>query len=467
MAEQIVLQNESSLPKEAQDWESHFYQRACKQARQEAMVYLQGLDDKLLEQKPEGWQVVGKRRRTLVTRFGEICIERRLYRDREGVVHFWLDEYVGLLPQQAATPEVEETLVGLAAEVSYEQAAKHLERMTAGVLSKSTVGRLVGSVGKRALEAAEKLRRGVYEHGNLPEPGKQRTEWLYVEGDGVWVRLQGRQGEKWTEICLGIAYEGWEALPGKGERYRLQNKRVYVHGNEKTSFWEGALTAWYQVWDFDHMRWVVLNGDDAGWIGKGKECFENVIRQQDGFHVARTCQRAFEKEEGRKLYEALRQGKTTEANTLWVEGRRREGKQAQRALRWLEKHLQDGELMDWRLRLEQSPPQARSLGGMEGNNAHLIAERMKGKGRSWSILGALAMAKVQELVSNDELSLYCRRSAASLPVSAQHPPQQSERKSQPDSGEWLQGRIPALHHRIPSDPALLRLKQSLSPYLLN
>ena len=247
--------------------------------------------------------------------------------------------------------------------------------------------RLSEAVGERVLKAEEDLREAVYEQGYLPEPGKRQAKELYVEADGVWVRLQGKQKEKWAEICQGIAYDGWESLQGRAEAYRLQNKRVYDHGLEKSSFWEGALLAWYQIWDFDHIGRVVLNGDDARWIGTGKECFENVIRQQDGFHIARCCQRAFEKEDGRALYQALGQGKADEVGRLWANARRKEGQSGQRALNWLERHLNDPELIDWRLRTEQSPPQARGLGGMEGNNFHTIACRMKGKGCSWSLRG--------------------------------------------------------------------------------
>ena len=130
MAIHIITQNETTPPQVPQNWGSHFFQRACEQAKEECKAYMKGLDDQLLEGKPAGWQVVGKRRRTLMTRFREMSIERRLYRDRQGEAHFLLDEYLQLLPQQVATPEVEENVVGLAADVSFEQAAEHMQRMT-------------------------------------------------------------------------------------------------------------------------------------------------------------------------------------------------------------------------------------------------------------------------------------------------------------------------------------------------
>ena len=466
MAEAIITQSRASSPKEPQDWEGHFYREACARAQEEAAAYLAWLDDQLLGQKPAEWRVVGKRPRTVVTRFGEVTIQRRLYRDEQGKGRFLLDEVIGLPVQQAATAEVQETVVALAADLSFGKAAVHLERLTAGVLSKSTVWRLLEAVGQRALEAETQLARAVYEQGHLPPAGKRQTTCLHVEADGVWVRLQ-REEATWMEIRLGMAYEGWERLSGAQERYRLRNKRVYVHGSRQVSFWEGASVAWWQVWDFARVQQVVLNGDGAGWVSEGRQPFEGVLQQYDGFHLARTCRRALGREAGQALYEALRQGNAVEAHALWANARPKPGKGARRAWRWLAKHLEDPTLMDWRLRAETTAPDERGLGGMEGNISHLIAERMKGKGRSWSRRGALAMAKVQELVANQELSRWCGRGAARPSHPSPHPvPRLARRKPPPDPGDWLQVRLPGIRERIPSDPALLRLRLRTASHLL-
>jgi len=42
--------------------------------------WLEKVDAWLLRHKPRGWRVVGRGKRTLVTRFGEVTF-RRLYRD--------------------------------------------------------------------------------------------------------------------------------------------------------------------------------------------------------------------------------------------------------------------------------------------------------------------------------------------------------------------------------------------------
>jgi len=466
MAETIVLQMELTCPDDPQEWEVHFYRLACAWAREAVEAYLRQMDDVLLKAKPAGWRVVGKRRRKGVTRFGEVTLERRLYRDGEGKGRFLLDEVLGLMPRQVATPAVHEGVVALAADVSFGKAAAHLSHLTAGVLSKSTVWRLVQRTGHRAGAMDEEATQRVYEEGEELRMGERRPEVLYVEGDGAWVPLQ-RQEEKGLEIKVGMAYEGWECVSaGEEKRYRLRHKRVYVHSSPRFSFWEGATVAWGRVWDWRAVQWVVLNGDDAAWIDQGKDMWERVVRQQDGFHVARACRRALGKEPGRALYQALRQGDREQVSALWQQAQPRPGKQARRVWAWLRRQVENPDVVDWRQRIPHAPPQGRGLGCMEGNIAHIIAKRMKNQGRSWSPQGALAMAKVQELMQHGELSRWCRRlSAPPSRVGKRRAPPRPHRLHQRGPGAWLQAHIPALQGRIPSHPALLRLRSHL--HLLN
>jgi len=99
---------------------------------------------------------------------------------------------------------------------------------------------------------------------------------------------------------------------------------------------------------------VVVNGDDASWIEAEEVRCEGMIRQQDGFHLARVCWRAFEKEQGHALYEALWGGDMEKVQALWEQARPCGGKRARGARAWLEKHLWDPGLRDWRRRVLQA-----------------------------------------------------------------------------------------------------------------
>ena len=86
------------------DWEETSYREGCAYARQKVIDRLRALDDELLRCKPRGWTVLGFRERTMVTRFGDVVVSRRMYRDSEGRAVIALDEYLGWKPRQLASP---------------------------------------------------------------------------------------------------------------------------------------------------------------------------------------------------------------------------------------------------------------------------------------------------------------------------------------------------------------------------
>jgi len=60
------------------------------------VAYLRALDEALFARRPAGWRVMGFRPRTLVTPFGEIIVERRLYRDERGKpISCWTSIWAG------------------------------------------------------------------------------------------------------------------------------------------------------------------------------------------------------------------------------------------------------------------------------------------------------------------------------------------------------------------------------------
>ena len=405
MGKEIVLVMSENKWEEARQWESRVFQQVCVAGQQEATRYLELLDEDLFAQHPVGWVVVGFRERTLVTRFGEVCIQRRLYRDRYGAYHFLLDEYLGLSAHQAATPEMQALCTILCGQLSFRKAAEFLEQWLAGLLSHSTCWRLLQRTGEVAVEARADEVEAVFSRGeDVAQAGKRCIERLYMEADGVYVRLQN-QPRAHLELCSAIAYEGWERLCGAREAYRLQEKQVYCHVGDRVSFWEGVSLAWAHKWDLRHVHEVIIGGDGAAWIRSGADTFAGATWQLDGFHLARACRQAFGAQAGRELYQVLRTGKTTETQ----EPPLRKGKQAQRASGWVKKVAREKWGLDWRVRQGLTMEETRGLGCMEGNQAQLLAERMKGKGRSWSPSGAYHMAKVQELLANGEVRPWCLR----------------------------------------------------------
>ena len=84
ISEELVVKQEemsASLGFQAEEWEEACYRRGCRVAREEAIRSLEIIEEKLYAARPKDWRVIGFRERTLVARFGDITVRRRLYQD--------------------------------------------------------------------------------------------------------------------------------------------------------------------------------------------------------------------------------------------------------------------------------------------------------------------------------------------------------------------------------------------------
>ena len=104
------------------NWEQESYREGCAYPREQARVRLKALDDELLRRKPKGWTVLGVRERTMVTRFGEVVIRRRIYRDQDGQSRIALDEHLSWESHRQASPSLTESSVSMASAVPFRMA---------------------------------------------------------------------------------------------------------------------------------------------------------------------------------------------------------------------------------------------------------------------------------------------------------------------------------------------------------
>jgi hypothetical protein len=359
-----------------QNWEEICYQVGCQVAREIATRWLEAMEERLFQERDKNLGVECTRERIRVTRFGRFDIRRRLYSDSQGDSHFLLDEYLNWLPYKWSTPSLREAIVELSTRTTFRDVSGALENLVAGVLSASTIHRVLQEVSEAAIQEEKKEWEDCFLRGKHPPPGAGKARVLYVEADGVRVHLQREwkkgKKQKHYELKNAIAYEGWERLSQKEERYRLVNKRVYCHGDESMPFWDGAGLALHKHWDLGYTELVILGGDDANWIDKGIDELGFCIRQLSGFHLARSCRKGWEN--GDDMYDAIRCGRVRQ--TLG-EVKEREGKTAPKARSYVLKRLEKG--ADWRKKLEamglsdEIPEDARGLGAIEGNESNLFA----------------------------------------------------------------------------------------------
>ena len=122
--------------------------------------------------------------------------------------------------------------------------------------------------------------------------------------------------------------------------------------------------------------------------------------------------------------------------------------------------------MDWRNRVHNAPPNARSLGTMESNGDNLIANRMKKRGMSWTIAGAHRMSKVIQLEHNGELSEFCRSRRSCVRPETDPPPRRRGAAPRTRVSDWAETSIPALNGPHGSRPWARSLRNLSRPLLL-
>ena len=96
-----------------------------------------------------------------------------------------LDEYLNWLPYQRATPSLKEALVELSTECSFRKVSETMSKLTAGVLTKSTIHDLLTEVSQKAIESEKETYAACFNEGKLAKVGDKKAEILYVESDGL------------------------------------------------------------------------------------------------------------------------------------------------------------------------------------------------------------------------------------------------------------------------------------------
>ncbi len=397
------------------------------------MLYhaLEEIDQKLLAQREESLRVVGKRQRTLVTSAGEITIQRRIYRQRDGTYRFLLDEALGLESHRRISPRMQEMASELATEVPFRRAAEILNYLVPGVNSMS-VWNAVQEAGERAYQEAEKLKKSVFEYGEGPE-GEEAAQQLYIEGDEVHLKQQ-RGAKKGMGLKLIVGYEG-------KDNSRLQNRYSVAGVASGPEIWDEASCYFGCKWSLSQVEKIRIGGDGADWIKQGVEQFSHASYHLDPFHLRRRLTEAlsFSSSAYQKVCEGIAEldrVATMEAldqALLRVKGARK------KRVKELKTYLQD----NWE-GIVQLPEEER-MGAIEGQVRHTITRRMKRIGARWTQEGANRMGRLLAAKSNGELSNYVNNPEISLgDLVDLEKPIKEEAVKEKDIEEELRGSMPAL-----------------------
>ena len=184
-------------------------------------------------------------------------------------------------------------------------------------LSGPTVRRQVQRLAAR-VRAAELATHRAWTAGQPPAPaGTRVVSPLYVEADGVWVKTQREPAHATGyELKCASAYEDWERVgeptPGHPRPAPPPGREAGVLPPARPG--GGALLGGGQPGPAPHLR-PEPAAPRRGRAGTGPtgstrraDVFPRVVRQRDGFHLARDAARGWGAEAGAQLYAALRAG---------------------------------------------------------------------------------------------------------------------------------------------------------------
>ncbi len=441
------------------NWDEKIFEVVCKSATSCCSMLLEALDEELVKRRDKGLRMIGKRTKTIVTKFGSFKIRRRLYRDRKGRARFLLDDALGLRPRSQATSSLKTTVLGLASKMPFREAAALLEDTSGGILSHQMIHRITQNYGGLLDAKEEKEQTSLFEDGLLPQSGEKKADHLFIEADGTMINLQ-QSTKKKREIKLAVAHEGWEKK-GK-DKWALKNKTVLTGLHSSCDIWQRFTTTLLGVYTPDVLeKTTVVGGDGASWPKEGEEHFSGSIYQLDRFHLLRALLRATgTMNSASSAYGLAVEGNLSGALSV-LEKRARLAPERTENINKVANYLKNNfhGLIDYRKRIKEDTADMRGLGSIEGNIDKIIANRMKKRGMAWSPEGAHHMAKVIQMRINgmlgkEEAFFAKDPNPQYLKKAFTH----TKRAFKQDPATWLSARMPALLGPHPGRPWVKALR---------
>jgi len=372
---------------------------ACKTQIKAMRVFLEDLDEEIYENRDkERYESVDRKERSIDTILGmSVTFKRRYYKDRKtGNYRFLLDEVLGLPKRSKQSPLAREIAIEMAVDASYRTASRSLERIFGGqVISHEGIRQNLIKVSDEAKVLLQRERKN---KGPKENPGI-----IFIEVDGLYASLQ-KQSRRSTEEKVGVIHTGWDHRSECQGEYVLKDIRIVrTQSSSPEGFWSTMSETLHSEFEINEDTIIVINGDRAKWIRMFREwfCDCTVLYQVDRFHLLRTLGGIFKR--GSESYYRLRDAMDKDPtgarfmSALAEESASLSGKkrlEAEVLLRDLE-DIADS-VCDYRVRLKAEGYDIEGLRSMGAAEAQMdrFADRIKGRGQSWSPRGLDAMMRL-------------------------------------------------------------------------
>ena len=372
---------------------------ACKTQIKAMRVFLEDLDEKIYKNRDkERYESVDRKERSIDTILGmSVTFKRRYYKDRKtGNYRFLLDEVLGLPKRSKQSPLAREIAIEMAVDASYRTASRSLERIFGGqVISHEGIRQNLIKVSDEAKVSLQRERKN--------KRSKENPGIIFIEVDGLYASLQ-KQSRRSTEEKVGVIHTGWDHRSECQGEYVLKDIRIVrTQSSSPEGFWSTMSETLHSEFEINEDTIIVINGDRAKWIRMFREwfCDCTVLYQVDRFHLLRTLGGIFKR--GSESYYRLRDAMDKDPTgarfmaALAEESKSLSGKRQEDA----EKLLRDLEgiadsVCDYRVRLKAEGYDIEGLRSMGAAEAQMdrFADRIKGRGQSWSPRGLDAMMRL-------------------------------------------------------------------------
>jgi hypothetical protein len=370
---------------------------------------LQFLDNQLRKERQRGeLSNCGKRSKYLLTLLGNITYQKHLYRDQEGQYRCLLDEKLGLKPNQRMSSHYQK-ITGLFSFLagSYRNAQRFLEYCYGDSVSFECIRQQVQLQGTQIQQQEEyACNQNLEEALKSTTPTPVKSEPVYLEVDGTMIHLQ-RQKKKKAELKLAIIHKGKEKRypAGNSDARKLKDKLAYAGLGPADEFMaQVSLLAEEKFQVYDH-NLILVGGDGATWIKEGaKDYFPNSIYQLCPFHLKRklTQTLSYNRSQKSQVSSLLEEGNISEALLLLEEEKDKNSQKKDELNELIIYLINNSEGINAVDRLKAAGLPVDTMGAIEGNIDKILANRFKKRGMSWSPSGALNLAKIGQLIINDD-----------------------------------------------------------------
>ena len=353
--------------------------KLCREVLEAADVWL-----KENPKERQGWTVVRRDPKSLLTPFGEVHYERRYYyNEKLGTYAYLVDQAIGITPHTRIDTLVKTRLVDAATDMSYRKAGKQGWSSPEDTVSGQTVMNVI----RETSLAASPI--------DSSNGKRTQTRYLHVQADEDHIKKQdgGIALAKLVYTTDGYG-RGW------GERKTLNNVH-YTAGvyRDNEVLYQEVYESIDGNYDLDSIEKIYVYGDGAPWI-RGLAEYLGAVFLLDKYHINKciTESLAFCPELRIELLQAVRAFDLKAVKSVLSKARKAAMTESERqrvaqCRRYLVGNW-DG-IIAWK---EEAPY---VIGcSAEGHVSHVLSSRLSSRPMAWSEAGADQMAKLRAMKAN-------------------------------------------------------------------